>query len=379
MFSEAGGKTISRINGSIRTPFFMPDATRASIRGMSSLDAWNVGTRALVVNTYHLLLRPGSERIARLGGIHRFMRWDGLVLSDSGGYQVYSLIHKNKNFGRITDDGAEFRSVFDGKKYFLTPETSIAAQFDIGSDMMVVLDDPRPNSAPEEEIEEAVFRTLKWAKRCREEYERQIRKRDLTEETRPLLFGVVQGGNVLELRKRCVEGLVEIGFDGYGFGARHIGENGEFLKDIVRYTADILPRDAIRFALGVGKPEDIVRCFSYGWEMFDCVVPTREGRHGRIFVFNDLKEVIASFLLNEKKNWYTTLDITNEKFSEENIVVQQGCECPACLGGYSRAYLHHLFRSKELLGGRLAAMHNLFFYNTLMDVLKTCSKSCSKY
>ncbi len=237
----------------------MPDATRAAVRGTTTTEIAEAGIGSIVVNTYHLMLQPGAELIRKAGGIHRFMGWDGPILSDSGGYQVYSLIHRNPELGKITEEGAEFRSVIDGSKHLLTPEHAIAIQFDLGVDMMVVLDDPRPNDAPEGEIAEAVERTIRWAKRCREEYDRQIATRGLSENDRPLLFGVVQGGMFIELRTRCAEGLREIGFDGYGFGGRHIDEEGNFLEDIVRHTASVIPEESIRFALGIGTPEDIVR------------------------------------------------------------------------------------------------------------------------
>lgn len=359
---------------SLRTPFFMPDATRASIRGVMSGQLNTCGTEAIVVNTYHLMLQPGSKLIAQSGGIHRFMRWDGLVLSDSGGYQVYSLIHKNPEMGRITEEGAEFRSVLDGSKHLLTPEKAIQIQFDLGVDMMVVLDDPRPNSASEEEIDQAVDRSIRWAERCRIEYDRQIKDRGLTNDSRPFLFGVVQGGKSRELRKKCVEGLSPLGFDGYGFGARHIDESGEFLADIVEYTASILPEDKIRFALGVGTPQDIVRFWQYGWDMFDCVIPTREGRHGRLFLstINDEEKKTKSDssydTLNVPRS--TTLNITNGRYKNDFSVIEEGCGCPTCLAGYTRAYIHHLFRVGEVLGGQLAMMHNLFFYNEFMKHLR---------
>ena len=340
-------------------PFFMPDATRASVRGISSEQLRAAGTEALVVNTYHLMLSPGSDRIARAGGVHAFMRWQGLVLSDSGGYQVYSLIHKHPDKGRVTEDGAEFKSPIDGSKHLLTPEKSIQIQFDLGVDMMVVLDDPRPNEAPEEEIDTAVERSVRWAKRCREEYDRQVLRRKMTEETRPLLFGVVQGGIHRSLRKKCVDGLAMFDFDGYGFGARHVDGQGVFLEDIVRYTAEIIPQEKLKFALGVGTLDDIVRCHAYGWEMFDCVIPTREGRHGRVFFKQE------GDALRRK-----TMTITNAQYREDRSVIDATCGCPACSAGYSRAYLHHLFRMGEPLGAQLATLHNLFVYNSLMRTLQ---------
>ncbi len=274
-------------NGVLCTPFFMPDATRAAVRGMTSDEIRLSGITAICVNTYHLFLQPGEALIKNSGGVHQFMHWDGPVLSDSGGYQVFSLIHKNPEMGKITEDGAEFKSIFDGSKHLLTPERAIQIQFDLGVDMMVCLDDPRPNDAPEEEVASAVERTLRWAARCKAEFEKQVKERGLDDTSRPLLFSVVQGGMFVPLRKKCAEGLSEIGFDGYGFGGRHIDEEGNFLEEILEKTASFIPEGSIRFALGIGTPSDIVRCHALGWDMFDCVIPTREGRHGRLFVFDE--------------------------------------------------------------------------------------------
>ncbi len=365
-----GGRTglLQTRNGAIPTPFFMPDATRGSIRGVSGEELDAVGIGAMVVNTYHLMLQPGPEYIRDAGGIHRFMGWDKPLLSDSGGYQVYSLIHKNPEMGRITEEGAEFRSVLDGSKHLLTPERATAIQFDLGVDMMVVLDDPRPNDAPEGEIAESVERTIRWAKRCKVEYERQVAKRGQDDATRPLLFGVVQGGMHRELRRRCAEGLAEIGFDGYGFGGRHVDESGAFLEDIVRDTASFIPENAPRFALGIGTPEDIVRCHAFGWDMFDCVIPTREGRHGRLFM---MKSQDTRYKIQDttEGNFYETINIANERFREDFAPVDNTCDCELCRN-HSRAYLRHLFRVGDSLGGKLASIHNLRFYMRLMELLR---------
>ncbi len=367
--SDGGRKGVLRTGaGDIPTPFFMPDATRAAVRGVTVGEMRNVGIGALVVNTYHLMLSPGAELIRRFGGIHAFMGWDGPTLSDSGGYQVYSLIHRNPEMGKITEEGAEFKSVLDGSKHLLTPERAIAIQFDLGVDMMVVLDDPRPNEVPQGEIVDAVERTIRWAKRCREEYDRQIVARGISEGERPLLFGVVQGGPFPELRARCAEGLVEIGFDGYGFGGRHIDADGNFMADILACTAALIPEDSVRFALGIGTPGDIVRCHALGWDMFDCVIPTREGRHGRLFLWKN--ELTTDNLpLTTKESFYETMNINNGGFAEDCTPVDLSCDCPLCTD-HTRAYLHHLFRVNDPLGGRLASVHNLRFYARLMERLR---------
>lgn len=364
-------------NGVLSTPFFMPDATRAVIRGVTADEIEKSGIGALVVNTYHLFLQPGEALIGKSGGIHRFMNWDGPILSDSGGYQVYSLIHKSPEMGKITENGAEFKSVFDGSKHLLTPERAIQIQFDLGVDMMVCLDDPRPNDAPEEEINAAVERTLRWAKRCKAEFEKQIRDRGMTDADRPLLFSVVQGGTYIDLRKKCAEGLAEIGFDGYGFGGRHIDDEGNFLAEILEKTAAFIPEDKARFALGIGTPSDIVRCHALGWDMFDCVIPTREGRHGRLFVWNEQSEFPISlprrqagnFQFPNKFEFYSTINIVNEQFKEDFTPVDATCDCELCTK-YTRAYLKHLFRVADPLAGRLASMHNLRFYARLMESLR---------
>lgn len=367
--------------GSLATPFFMPDATRATVRGLTPDDLSRVGVSALVVNTYHLFLEPGETLIRDAGDVHTFMDWPYPVLSDSGGYQVYSLIHKNPELGRITEEGAEFRSVLDGSKHLLTPERSIQVQFDLGVDMMVVLDDPRPNDASEVDIIDAVDRTLRWAKRCREEYDRQVLARGLDDHTRPLIFGVVQGGKMLSERKRCAEGLVAIGFDGYGLGGRHIDTDGAFLEDVITAIPTYLPEDSIRFALGVGTPDDIVRFHRVGWDMFDCVIPTREGRHGRLFVWNKQTQLpMTKFQFpnnnqgannqTEEKSFYTTINIKNEQFTSDFTPVDPACDCTLCTR-YTRAYLKHLLKVGEPLALRLASEHNLRFYMRLMAELRS--------
>ncbi len=360
---EDQGKRQGRLQtrkGVLETPFFMPDATRGTVRNVTPHEVMVTGISALVVNTYHLFLAPGEQLVAKAGGIHEFMKWPYPVLSDSGGYQVFSLIHKDKALGKITEEGAEFRVPTSGDKHLLTPERSIQIQFDLGVDMMVCLDDPRPNDVSYGEMRESVERTIRWAKRCKVEFEKQIHERGLTDENRPLLFGVVQGGKEKELRTECAKGLVEIGFDGYGFGGRHIDEAGNFMTEIVAHTASVIPKEAPRFALGVGKPEDIVRFHQVGWDMFDCVIPTREGRHGRLFVHLS-DELIGDF--------YQTINILNEQFKEDFTPIDKECDCETCQN-YTRGYLRHLFSVGEPLALKLASVHNLRFYSRLLEQLR---------
>lgn len=385
-------KKINTKSGALKTPFFMPDATRGFVKFLSNDDVKKTGIVPMVVNTYHLFLYPGMEIIKKAGGIHSFMHYDKPLLSDSGGYQVFSLIHKNPKMGKITDEGVFFRSPVDGKKHFITPEKSIQIQFDLGVDMMVCFDDPPPNYYKKEKIALAVERTIAWAKRCLIEYDKQIKKRKLTDKDRPLIFAVVQGGEYLDLRKRCADGLIEVSkevgrdWDGYGFGARHIDEEGKFMEEVLRATASYIPEKSLRFALGVGTPEDIIKCYQMGWDMFDCVIPTREGRHGRLFIRNkQSKFPISNFQpclpagrfpnksknsnLKSQKSFYKMISIKNSKFKNDFKPVDKSCDCELCKN-HTRAYLSHLFKVNDPLGMRLASIHNLRFYARMIKELQ---------
>jgi queuine tRNA-ribosyltransferase len=339
----------------------MPDATYGFVRSLSNQDLADLNMGPMVVNTYHLYLQPGMNSIKKAGGINKFMNWSSPLLSDSGGYQVFSLIHKNHQMGKITDKEVIFKSPFNGQLHVLTPEKAIQIQFDLGVDMMVVLDDPPPNHYPKEKIRKAVERTIRWAKRCRVEYDKQIKKRKIKNAQRPLIFGVIQGGEHKDLRKYCAESLVKIKFDGYGFGARHLDADGKFMGEILKFTADLIPENSLRFALGVGTPADIVRCANLGWDMFDCVIPTREGRHGRLFIWKN-KNI-------DKAGFYETININNGKFKKDFSPIDKKCNCYLCKN-YTRAYLAHLFSIKEPLGMRLASIHNLKFYMMLMEEIR---------
>lgn len=341
-------------HGSLKTPFFMPDATRAFIKLSSMDEVLSTGTKAMVVNTFHLYLQPGIETIKKAGGIHKFMSFNGPLLSDSGGFQVFSLIHKNPLMGKIDDDKVTFKSPLDGSRHEFSPEKIIQIQFDLGVDMMVCLDDCPPNEFSRKDLELAVNRTIAWARRCRDEYDRQIKKRKIKKQDRPLLFAVIQGGAEIDLRKKCAQELVKIGFDGYGFGARHVDQEGKFMTNVLKKTAEFIPKDAPRFALGVGSPEDIKKCVKLGWDMFDCVIPTREGRHGKLFLENYRKKFI---------------NINNSQFSQDFTIINKDSKINA-LKTHSRAYLKHLFQLKEPLGQKLAVLNNLEFYQRLLEKLR---------
>ncbi len=382
-------KFIKIPHGRIKLPFFMPDATRGFIKLSGSRELNKVGAKAIVVNTFHLYLQPGMKIIKKAGGIHSFMNWNGPILSDSGGFQVFSLIHKNPQMGKIYNNKVEFKSPLDGSRHILTPEKSIQIQFDLGVDMMVCLDDCPPNDFNKKALEKSVERTISWAERCKTEYNKQIKSRysalragslvyargKIKEFKRPLLFSVIQGGADLSLRERCARELIKIGFDGYGFGARPVDGQGKFLGEVLKYTADLIPRDAYKFALGIGLPEDIVRCAQMGWEMFDCVIPTREGRHGRLF-FPTPNPSPARGLTGEgrlfskgRRKFYNTININNAKFARDFSVINENSRWPE-LREYTKAYLHHLFKLKEPLGQRLASLNNLEFYLDLMGKIR---------
>jgi queuine tRNA-ribosyltransferase len=366
-------KKIKTSHGMLAIPFFMPDATRGLVKFVDGAEVSEAGIGALVVNTLHLYLEPGLKIIKKAGGIHKFMNWDKPILSDSGGYQVFSLIHKNPKMGKITDRGAVFKSPSDGSVHELTPEKAIQIQFDLGVDIMVCLDDCPPNEYSREDIARAVDRTIAWAKRCKAEYLKQLKKRIIPRAKRPLIFGVIQGGAELDFRERCTNELVKLDFDGYGFGARHVDREGKFLGKVLKFTADLIPDDKIKFALGVGLPEDIVRCRRMGWDIFDCVIPTREGRHGKLFCHCEesapggRRSKPAGSGRNDDIK-YQTFNIGNAKFAADFSPINVKSKIKA-LRGHTKAYLHHLFKINDPLGARLASLNNLEFYSELLNKL----------
>ncbi|MDD4271820.1 MAG: tRNA guanosine(34) transglycosylase Tgt [Patescibacteria group bacterium] len=351
-------------HGNLETPIFMSDATRGVIKHLSAGDLNNLNLECLVANTLHLFLRPGAKLIKRAKGLHNFMDWQKPILTDSGGYQVFSLIRKNGINGAINDKGAIFKSPLDGAKLKMTPELSIKTQFALGADMIVCFDDCPPNGYNDAELSASVERTIKWAKRCRREYDKL--SQPLKNNKKPLLFAVIQGGDNLKLREHCSKELIKIGFDGFGFGARHVDEAGNFLAGALKYTAGQIPENKLRFGLGIGLPEDIIRSVQFGWDMFDCVIPTREGRHGKLF----FKKKPLSLKAN---NFYETINITNAKFSKDFSPINGLSELTE-LRRYSKAYLNYLFKIGEPLALRLASLNNLEFYLKMINEVKALIK-----
>ena len=345
--------------GLIDFPAFLPDATRAGVRGVTSEDLRSVGVPAIVVNAFHLLRRPGVRAIQAHGGIHEFMDWQGPVLSDSGGFQVYSLIRQNPDYGVIRANEVIFREPDTGERWTLTPERVIQMQFQLGSDIVVCLDDCTDVGAGEEEQKRAVERTIRWAKRCKEEYERQAGQMKRREP--PLIFAVVQGGASESLRRECAQALVDIGFDGFGFGGWPLAEDGSLLTDVLGWVADALPP---KHALGIGSPEHVVATRALGYTTFDSSFPTRDARHNRLYVFREGQREV----LRPGEKFYRTLYILDSDYHADREPVDPGCDCPLCTR-YSRAYLHHLFKIGDTTAERLATMHNLRFYARMMALL----------
>lgn len=359
--------------GKLSTPLFLPDATRAFIKSTDNDEVRKTKTEILMVNTFHLYLQHKFEIIRKAGGVSNFMSWNQPLMSDSGGFQVFSLLHNHKIKGKITDDYVEFKSPLDGSMHKLDAEKSINIQFDLATDIMVCLDDCPPHESDEKLMKISVERTINWAKRAKCEFEKQLKKRKIKEKDRPLLLAVIQGGLDVDLRRYCAKALVEIGFDAYGLGARPVDNNGNFLSEVLRETALVTPKESLRFALGVGMPEDIYRSYFLGWDAFDCVIPTREGRHGRLFYFNQnfngFESKISDVSSGACPEFYKAVNIKNKVFQEDFSAINKSSDIKV-LRDYSKAFLYHLFRLNDPLGQKLASLNNLEFYQNLIKYLK---------
>ena len=357
-------KTFKTAGRNIRLPFFFPDATRAVIKTLDSEDIKNTKTPGILVNTYHLWRELGPNVIKKFGGIRAFMNWDGAVISDSGGFQVMSLVKKDKGAGKVTDEGVVFYPA-KNKKLVLTPEESICFQMSLKPDMVVVLDDFTDPKANRKEASESVERTIAWAARSKKEFEKICKKQKLSKKNRPYLLGVVQGGKFQDLRAQCTKGLVEIGFDGLGYGGWPINEDKSFDYLSAKTIIDNAPKNYFFYGLGIGKPEDIIGCVNLGFDIFDCVLPTRDARHARLYIFN--ADSISKINLKKKK-FYSYLVPNKEKYLADTSPVSTACDCLLCRK-YSRGYLAHLFRTETVSAMRLATIHNLRFYSLLMGKL----------
>ncbi len=345
-------------------PTFLPDATRAGVRAVSAADLRGIGIEGVVVNAFHLLRRPGARVMQAAGGVHTFMGWDGPILSDSGGFQVWSLIRQDPARGVIRDNEVIFREPSTGEKWNLTPERIIQLQLQLGTDVLVCLDDCTDAGDPEAEQERSVSRTVKWARRSRDEFDRLTAKLDPAQ--RPLLFAVVQGGASERLRRACAAELVSIGFDGYGFGGWPFDSADGLLTDALRWVAETLPVRSAKHALGIGRPDHVVAAFALGYSIFDCALPTRDARHGRLYAFRDAAPSRPAV----GDPFYATLRIHDPNYRVDHAPVEAGCDCPLCGAGLTRAYLHHLFKVGDVAAERYATLHNLRFYVRLFALLR---------
>ncbi len=330
---------ITTAHGAIDTPAFMPVGTAATVKAMTVEEVEASGAQIILGNTYHLMLRPGAERIARLGGLHDFMNWQKPILTDSGGYQVMSL----SDLREITEEGVTFRSHLDGTRHALTPERAVEIQHLLDADISMVLDECTPFPASESVAAESMRRSMRWAARCRDAF----KARDGYG-----LFGIVQGGVYPALRRESAAALREIGFEGYAVGGLAVGEGQEIMFKVLDDTVPALPPDRPRYLMGVGKPADILGAVARGIDMFDCVLPTRSGRTGQAFTRRG------------------TLNIRNARHMEDAAPLDPECPCPTC-AEHSRAYIHHLFRAEEMLGPILLTRHNLHYYQAVMRGVRT--------
>jgi queuine tRNA-ribosyltransferase len=355
--------------GTLRLPIFLPDATRAVVRSLDGADLRTAGIEAIVVNSFHLMRSPGTRLIKVAGGVHEFMGWDGAVLSDSGGFQVYSLIRQNPTAGVIRANEVIFKDPESGEKIVLTPEKCIQIQFQLGSDVVMCLDDC---TAADDSIAEqtlSVERTIRWAKRCKAEFEKLMAQRK--GERRPLFFAVVQGGASQALRQECAAALAEIGFDGYGYGGWPIAPDGSLLSDLLEMVAKAIPAGSPLHALGVGSPDHVVRAAALGYTIFDCSLPTRDARHQRLYAFLPGRDT-GPFEAGVK--FHETVYILDQKHANDFGPLDPSCDAPCCTQ-YSRAYVRHLFKIKDSTADRLASIHNLRFYSRLIEGLRRQSAS----
>ena len=334
-------------HGTAQTPVFMNVGTQGAIKGgLSAFDLKDIGCQIELSNTYHLHLRPGDELVRQMGGLHRFMRWDGPILTDSGGFQVFSL----SGLRKIREEGVTFASHLDGRRIFMGPEESMRIQANLGSDIAMAFDECVENPSPYEYVKQSCERTVRWLARCKAEHDRLMAQPDAVNPGQ-LLFGINQGGTFAELRVWNMKETAKIDCDGYAIGGLAVGEPAETMYEIIEAVEPHMPQDKPRYLMGVGTPVNILEGVLRGVDMFDCVLPARNARHGKLYT------------------WKGALNIKNEKYKTDDRPIDPDCDCPVCRS-FSRAYLRHLFAAGEMLGMRLAVLHNLYFYNDLMAKIR---------
>ena len=338
---------VETVHGAFQTPFFMNVGTAAAIKGgVSSLDLKELKTQVELCNTYHLHLRPGDKIIREMGGLHKFMNWDRPILTDSGGFQVFSLAKLRK----IKEEGVYFASHIDGRRIFMGPEESMQIQSNLGSTIAMAFDECVENPATHEYAENSIDRTTRWLVRCKEEMERLNSLHD-TINKKQMLFGINQGCTFDDLRVKHMEDIAKLDLDGYAIGGLAVGEPTEEMYRIIDVVEPFMPVNKPRYLMGVGTPSNIIEAVARGVDMFDCVMPSRNARHATVFT------------------WKGIMHVTNKCYETDERPIDEECDCPACRN-FSRAYIRHLFKAQEMLAGRLAVMHNLYFYNTLTEKIR---------
>jgi queuine tRNA-ribosyltransferase len=350
-------------HGQLQLPAFLPDGTQGVVRAVDAQDLQRVGIRAVQMNVYHLMQRPGSSTIQALGGLHQMSGWPGPIFTDSGGFQVYSLIRKNPKSGSITNKGAIFHLEGSSRKINFTPEKSIQLQLSYGSDVVICLDDCTHIDDPLTTQAESVQRTIAWARRCKAEFVRLLDEKKVNEAERPFLVAVIQGGGSVELRQQCAEQLLAIGFDGYGYGGWPLDADNNLLTEMLATVRQLVPRQFPVHALGVGHPYNIYACVQMGYELFDSTMPTRDARHGRLYTF------AADPAHSLSGDWFSYLYPADKKHIKANQPISLHCDCPTCVH-YTLGYLHHLHQVNDSLYPRLATLHNLRFMMQLMENLR---------
>ncbi len=351
--------TLALAHGDVRLPAFLPDATHGVVRGLDAVDTASVGVQGLVMSVFHLMQRPGSSTIAALGGLHRMFGWPKPIVTDSGGFQIYSLIRQNPKMGSLSDRGLVYRPEGTRRRINLSPEKSIQLQMRYGADVVVCLDDCTDAGDSPEVQRESVRRTILWARRCKDEYNRLLAERG-ADGPPPLLMGVIQGGGLLPLRRACAEALLEIGFDAYGLGGWPLDAEGNLLTDVIAYLRELVPHRFPLHALGVGHPAYVTACARMGYDLFDSALPTRDARRGRLLAF------AAPPGAGER---FAYLYMQDERHLKDGRPLSEYCDCPVCQR-YSRGYMHHLFKTGDTLFPRLATLHNLRFMIQLMERLR---------
>lgn len=356
--------SVTTAHGTLRLPTFLPDATLGVVRALDSVDLEEVAIQGVVMNTYHLMQHPGSSTVQALGGLHKMSGWQHPIVTDSGGFQAYSLVRQNAKYGKMDDNGITFQPDGAARKFQLTPEKCVQLQLSYGSDVVMCLDDCTHVSDSLDEQKKSVERTIRWAQRCRREFDKLVKSKRMSDANRPLLFGVIQGGGSQELRRECAEALLALDFDGYGYGGWPLDSDGNLVDDMLAFTRSLVPAHLPMHALGVGHPLNVAACSSMGYGIFDSALPTRDGRRGRLYTLRP-----GAVPSTTHADWFKFVYIQDDKHVKSDRKLDESCDCRVCQR-YSIGYLHHLFEQSEVTFMRLATLHNLRFMARLMETLR---------